>query len=125
MPPPLGGGSPLPLPQNSSSATFGFFNPVSSTAAGNQPSQLIQSQHPPPSFQQLQQQVQQVAGPHFPHQPSLLGPSGAAAQAQAMLTTILQHSQQQKQIGSTARQFIQILNNLFSYKFHCQSHYKC
>lgn len=100
MPPPLGGGSPLPLPQNSSSATFGFFNPVSSsTSSSNQPPQNIQSQ-PPPSFQQLQQQVHQVAGPHFPHQPSLLGPSSAAAQAQAMLTAILQQSHQQ-QIGST------------------------
>ncbi|KAF7638590.1 hypothetical protein Mgra_00001971 [Meloidogyne graminicola] len=97
MPPPLGGGSPLPLPPNSSATTFGFFNPVSSTTSGNQPSQIIQSQ--PPSFQQLQQQVQQVSGPHFPHQPSLLGPSVAAAQAQAMLTAILQS--QQQQIGST------------------------
>uniref|UniRef100_A0A914LKW2 C3H1-type domain-containing protein n=3 Tax=Meloidogyne TaxID=189290 RepID=A0A914LKW2_MELIC len=100
MPPPLGGGSPLPLPSSSSSsATFGFFNPVSTqTTPSNQPPQNIQSQ-PPPSFQQLQQQVHQVAGPHFPHQPSLLGPSSAAAQAQAMLTAILHQSQQ---TGSTS-----------------------
>jgi len=91
---------------SSSSATFGFFNPVSTqTTPSNQPPQNLQSQ-PPPSFQQLQQQVHQVAGPHFPHQPSLLGPSSAAAQAQAMLTAILHQSQQ---TGSTVGYFIQLL----------------
>lgn len=91
---------------NAGNNNFGFFNRTGTVgpALGNQPSMQVHAQQPTPTagvvnanfvqtgqaphmtppqqptFQQLQQQVQQhqqVGFSHFPHQPSLLGPPSA------------------------------------------------
>uniref|UniRef100_A0A914I8E5 C3H1-type domain-containing protein n=1 Tax=Globodera rostochiensis TaxID=31243 RepID=A0A914I8E5_GLORO len=95
-----------PPPPAADSTSFGFFNrsaplpgapPPNQAAPPSQQGPLLQQNlcmmTPPQSnFQQLQQQAQHIpTGPHFPHQPSLLGPSNTTG---PLLNAMLQQQQQ-------------------------------
>ncbi|KAL3102280.1 hypothetical protein niasHS_003689 [Heterodera schachtii] len=98
--PPVVGPAYAQLPPASDGTSFGFFNRSAAPPPCAPPSKMAPpSLHGPPpqsalssqpNFQQLQQQAQQTPGPHFPHQPSLLGPSAASVPSLSLSAMVQQ-----------------------------------